>query len=758
MRPNTYLILCAVVGAAAPTMSAQVPSTDRLVFASTIGGRGFTNNPDSFAVGKFQEYQDVRARRPLLEQMFLKYLPVDSFATYQVSARKLFDRDQSLWLVAKKPGAFDFQVRWDRIPHTYSTTARSPGNEDDPGFNSLPTPRPDSTAWLRAPFIGPIRSQTDPIKLSLGLTPSENVEFKTEFIRISKTGGRPGSMTFNATTGPTREFVEPLDQTTSDFRVSQGWSSGERPDDAPAAFVKNVQLIGTYAYSRFENAVKSTMVDDPLLGVSSPTSGAATSRLSLAPSNAAQTVTVTGAASLPMRTRLTSTFTGSWQSQNEAFFPQTSNDSLRSNANFGLLALPRASLNGHARTSVVNAALNSHPLDRLTISARFRNFDYSNSTDPFHVQAMAISDRTINLADSLTSEVHPFSKENEDVSASYTFMDRFSVTGGYAWETWTRDTTVRNVAKTVERTPRVSVDYIGIDWLTLRASYSSGKRRGNGYVVGDATETIGFRPFDESDRDRRRTNVMVAVSPIQALTLSVDYETGSDRYPNSPYGTQSDKSTMTGGAVDWNAGDRFSASLGYVKESYDNYLYLRYKTGAVGSITYNNPTYNWYNQNSDKDRTTYANLHAVVIPDKLDVGGTYSLADAHFWVYNGNPVKPTGGTVAQDSAATTVNWPEVSQRLQPVTLFARYVLTTDWAVTLRYQGELYRQTDFRTMAPSYVAATGQLPSAIGVVAGSNTGQYHFLGDNYFPYNANWLTLLVSYHPAMLSFARGRSTF
>ena len=86
--------------------------------------------------------------------------------------------------------------------------------------------------------------------------------------------------------------------------------------------------------------------------------------------------------------------------------------------------------------------------------------------------------------------------------------------------------------------------------------------------------------------------------------------------------------------------------------------------------------------------------------------------------------------------------------------------------------EKYSQTDFRTVAPVFTT-TGLngapaarrsdsrpaiLPGTIGQVAGSNTGQYHFLGNNFHPYNANWITLLVSYHPALIPFAKGRSTF
>ena len=167
----------------------------------------------------------------------------------------------------------------------------------------------------------------------------------------------------------------------------------------------------------------------------------------------------------------------------------------------------------------------------------------------------------------------------------------------------------------------------------------------------------------------------------------------------------------------------------------------------------------------------YAALNTTIIPDKLDIVGNWSLIDSHWQMFNANPTTPTGGTSTQNLAATAQDWPEVSQRLEPMSLGLRYHYSSDWAMTLRFQMEKYRQTDFRTVAPVFTTTglngapllpvgflPGDLPGTIGQVAGSNTGQYHFLGNNFHPYTANYLTLLISYHPALIPFEKGRSTF
>jgi MtrB/PioB family decaheme-associated outer membrane protein len=765
------------------TSAAQTPATpvasppgQSVSIAGEIGARSYTARPDSLSIGKFEEYRDFRAGNkasPLIEQLLLKYAPADSFGFYTLSARKLFDRDQSAWLLAKRPGLYDFQVRSDRIPHMYTSTARSPGDElSHPGFNTLPAIRPDSNAWRNAPYIGPIRNQVDPTKASLVLTPTENVDFKAEYLHIAKNGGIPRSISFSGSSGPQREYVSPIDQTINDARLSQGYTSGDRSSSSVLPFIKNYQVNAGYAYSRFDNAIRSTMVDNPQTGVNTLANGTATARVSLEPSNYAQTATANASMLLPMRTRLLGGVTSSWARQNDTFFPQTSNSALTADPNYGLVSsYSRPSLDGQIRTTTYTMSATTHPVDKLTVTGRYRNFDLSNQTAPFSIKAMVVSDRTVTLADSEEFEPHPFTKTNGNLGATYLVMPGLAVSGGYALEVWERDTAVRNIARTTEKTPRVSVDYTALDWFSLRTSYMSGKRRGNTRYVESGTEIPGFRRFDEADRDRNRFSAAGSVMPISTMTLTLTVESGNDKFPNSQYGVQSDKSLARGVDFDWSPVERFGVSAGWMREDVKDSANYRYRAGVVGNPTFDNTTYRWMNTNKDKDITAYANFNATLIPEKLDILGAWSVIGAHWQMFNRNPTTPTGGTAAQNLAATAQDWPEVKQRLEPVSLSLRYHYSSEWAMTLRFQMEHYSQTDFRTVAPVFTTdglnaspplavgfLPGDLPGTIGQIAGSNTGQYHFLGNNFHPYTANWLVLMVSYHPALIPFERGRSTF
>lgn len=787
MRIRTVSSACVVAGVILAlctpvTGAAQGTPSGSFNVAGELGARSYTRAVDSLAIGKFQEYRDLRAGQttsPILEQLLLSYVPGDSIGRYSLTGRRLFDRDQSVFLLAKRPGAYDFQIHWDKVLHTYSTTARSPGIENTPGFNTLPIPRPDSLAWRNAPYIGAVMSQWDPVKATLALTPDKQADFKADYTYIGKRGGLPNSISFNGSSGPQREYVSPIDQTMNDITVSQSFTSDAL---VTSSFLKNWQVMGSYGYSRFTNHLSSVMVDNPLNSVNTFANGPATSRVSLAPSNSAQMGSLVASALFPMRTRVSASLNASWARQNDAFLPQTNNDSLARDPNYGLVSpLPRASLDGQTRTTTFNVTATTHPTSKLTLAGRFRNHDFSQQTQPFKIQAMVISDRSISAADSSAFIPLPYTKTTSDLSASYELAYALSLTAGYAIEDWKRDdqagaglpydanASVRNnIGKTHEKTPRVSLDYNGIEWLSVRGSYASGQRRSDDLYIKSATEIAGFQRFDLANRDRQRSTVMVSLTPISPVTIAFDYQFGKDNYPSSQYGTQSDKSEMGGVDIDWAPKEGFTVGVGYTHENVKNILNSRFRTGAVGSVTDDNPTYKWTDTNIDDNTTTYASFAAALIPEKLDLLGSVSVFEGRYRLLTSNPVPPSGGTATNILNATAEDWPEISSRQVPMALSLRYRYSEDWAMTVRYQYEKYEQTDFRTVAPVFTSNglatgtpitnfSGDLPGTIGQVAGSNTGQYHFLGNNYHPYNAGWVTLLISFHPSMIPFGKGRAT-
>lgn len=684
--------------------------------SAEMGGRGSLGSLDARQLGKLEEYKDVPSRA-LLEQLLLRWTPSDSFRLFQLSARKVGALDQSVWFRGTQPGLYDVQLRWDRIPHTFSTTGRWLGTEPSPGVYALPTPRPDTAAFNRAPYLQAIRSRWEPIKLSTTVTPDKTWDLKAEYTHIAKSGDRPMGMPFGGPSSNAREILEPIDQTMHDLKLTESWAH-------PGA-----QLLVTYDLSLFQQRLTSVTSDNPLLTADTPTGGSSRGRTALPPSNRAQTVVATGGLNLPRSTRLMGTISHSWWRQDQAFVAQTINGAITDPRQY---TLP-ASLGGNTQVQMTNLSLSSRPLSPITVTARWRSYAFRDRATNTAMPVIIVNDRSVSPAD--TARRDPFTRDTRDIGLGWHVLGPVTISAGFAWERMSLDSSVRNITSYTERTPRVSVDFNGIDWLGIRASWSKGWRRNADYHQMASSDLPEFRRYDIADRDRERVGLLATLVPIDQVDVTGTLEAGHDTYPSSQYGLRSDNSVMLGGDVDWAPSRRFTIGAGYAREKFDDLQRARYRTGT--QLT--NLTFDWVGKNADRTATVSANLTAVLVPDRLDIGGTYELSTSRFRMLASNPTTPTGGTAAQNTSATAVDFPEVSQKLQPIGTFLRYRLNAAWSTTLRYQGELYRQNDFRTL--------GLSPAV---------GNYIFLGNDFQSYDARFLTITITYGgPMMTRF--GRST-
>jgi MtrB/PioB family decaheme-associated outer membrane protein len=607
-------------------------------------------------------------------------------------------------------------VRWDRIPHTFSTNARSLGTRPSEDVYVLPNPRPDTAAWNRtSPYLSPVRTMWNAAKAAVAYTPSPKWDLRTEYTNIGKTGARPMGMAFGSPGSNLREIGEPIDQTMQDLKFTEGYAS------------PRFQVLGMYDLSLFRQGFTSVTSDNPLIVVDQATTGSSRGRTALSPSNHAHTAVLNAGVNLPRRTRLTASGTYSLWLQDEAFIPATINSAI---VDPRLAQLP-SRLGGHSGTSSIYLSGVTRPLAPLTLSARFRTFSFRDKVDVESMPVLIINDRSVAAAEE--RESLPFTRRNADASGTWRLTRLpLSLTAGYGWENWTRSE-ARNVAHLREASPRVAMDLGVFDWMSLAASYTTAQRRIHGEYIQNTTSDLPLhRRFDQANRDRERTNLLATFTPWDQVTASATWTVGHDEYPDSPYGLQSDRSNLEGGDVSWSPFQRLSLDASLTHERFLTRLRSKYRT--TGQL--DNPTYDWVANNQDEIRTVTAGFRATLIPGRLEAGGRVDASSAKFRMATFNPLTPTGGTATQNFNATASDLPEVTQKFQPMTLFANWLLTPDWSLILRYETERWAQYDFRT--------AGQLPAE---------GNGIFLGNNLDDYNARFFTVSVSYRPALLRVAR-----
>lgn len=713
-RPTvTVLLVTAVAVLALPELGSAQGGVLTAAFA--VGVRARVDSLDDHSRGKFEEYRHVPTG-PILEAARLQYAPGDGFRTYTLVVREVGERDQGAWAGGNEPGRWTALVRWDRIPHTFSTTARSLGEEVSRGVYTLPTPRPQVADWNGAPYIDPVRTRWDPVRASFGFTPSEHWDLKAEYTWLGKTGNRPMGMAFGSPGNNFREIQEPIDQTMQSIRLTEGYSR------------RRFQLLLTYDFSHFSNALTSVTADNPLVATDGASSGPARGRSALAPSNLAHTFLFTGAVSLPRHTRVSASMTLGWRRQNQIFLPATVNTAISSPA---LADIP-ASLDGRVRTTLLTLGVSSRPIRAISLTGRLRHYRLSDNTTLPEEIPFVLNDRTLTLPGEETARF-PYGKDNADLSATWRFAGPVSLVAGYAFERWERAAPVRNTRHTNEHAGRVALNLDAMSWLQVRGSFTTSRRRIVGeYLATTEDQLPSLRRFDQADRDRDRWEIQAQLDPAENLSVTGLFGGSNSDYPGSAFGLQLERSTLAGGDVEWTPIKRISLGASYTRERFKSTQRSKYREPSQ----LDNPTYDWVSRNDDFIDTFGANVSAEIVPGRFSVGGVLELSKARLENRAYNPVTPTGGTAAQNANAAASNWPDIRQKWLPASAFAELRISGEWAATLRFVYDKFDKTDFRT--------DGLLPA---------TGSDIFMGNDYRDYNAQFLTFTISYRPRLLGAGR-----
>ncbi len=662
-----------------------------------VGGRAYLDRPTDKQSGKFEEYRDI-PQGIFLQDLDLRLSTKDDRYLFEFKAKEAGEEDQNFLLRSSRLGFYEFEFEWDQIPRIYSTTGRMLSTEASRGVFTLPSPRPPLANHDSAPRLDEIGLRWDTARLSLSLTPTPEWDLKAEYTRINKDGDRPIGMSFAGGGGPSLEILEPIEQTVHDFKVSASLAR------------EKWQLQFTYTFSLFENSLDGVIADNPTVGLTTDGAFAATAtggtstpsrgRIALAPDNTAHTWTLAGGVNLPLRTRVNAALSYSWRLQNQDFLPHTINPVLVANSGTAL-NLPKSSLDGDVRILLFNLNATSRPLNPLTLTARYRVYDYNDQTDEIIFDGRVDADQTFNVEDTRATRF-PYTKHNAGMDARWRILTPLAFTVGMGWERWDRTDKHREAPITDEFMPKASLDYTPTDWMLLRATYAPSFREINDYNsfahvahvsleepgLGTGTQHFRLRKFDEANRDRQRADLLLQLTPLDTLTTSLTYSIRKDDYTHSLFGLQKDDSWAAGIDVTWTPHERLSMSASYVRE--ESLAQLRSKYRAAAEL--DNPTYDWVARNSDAIDTFGAGVNATLIPRVLDLGLNWNFSYALWRMKAFNPLTPTPAA----ASATAVNFPAIEDTLNRLEAFLRYHFWKNWTAKLQYVFESFQKTDFRT--------------------------------------------------------------
>jgi MtrB/PioB family decaheme-associated outer membrane protein len=696
-------------------LNAGLPFNFGLIGLDIEGGYRFIDGDRSSA--KFQEYR-VLEESPFLDHLRLSLETKDKKRYIEFSTFDAFKNDQSYKLRAGKYGEYELEVFWDQIPHILSTTGRTLFNTtltDSTASLTLPpgvasavqaasaTGTPSPRALALAGFLNnaapvDLRFTTSKGGFGLKYALTDSLDMGVRYTYTEKDGTIPFGAGFGSPGGSIVELPAPLFNRTHLVEAKTqyarpGWNVG----------------LG-YAASLFDQGIDNITFDNPVQATNTATLSAR-GRSTFDPSNQAHNVFVTGGISLPLRTRITGKVSYGWRLQDDPFVAHTINPVIGANP---LLALPKSSLDGDIRTTLVTLNATSRPFALpLTLSGGYRFYDFDNQTPEIEFDAHVVRDQGAPVVDIRVNSPYSYTKHNARLDAGYPLLSNLNAKLGYEWERWERDPKHREVPTSDEHTLKTSLDYSPLDWLLLRAAYRRGWRSISNYntqahlahVVGDiegevfeleaAGQSILLRKFDEADRTRDRVELLASITPLESLSFTATYSLIQDDFDNSPLGLQESMGWGLGGDLAYSPFKWLSLFVNYMREEF-RYDQLSRSRAVTGATTFDFPDFNWRSKNTDTVDTYGAGADVSLIPNRLNLRLSYSFSDADTIINSFNPVTPTSGTAAQNLTATAVDFPLANTNLITLIAALRYNLTRNWSLKGEYRWEQFRETDWGT--------------------------------------------------------------
>ena len=674
--------------------------TDREFF---IGGRASSIDGDP---ARFQRYQDMRDG--LLFSGF-RYAFAEPDGTYDFRARanNVGYRDQEYFATYNRPGKFSVTGAYQQIPQFYSVDTKTPyarGSStltlDDAVQNTA------NTANSLNPYVPiaqqfDLRERRDVGRVDFVATPTKALDVTASFTTQNHSGELPYGASFGFSNDV--EIPLPYESRANDFTLGTEWT--------------NAKSMFRVAYngSWFDNTADPVIWDSPL-GLNDVSGDPGRGRMSLWPSNSAQTFSFGGYHKLARKTQVTGFFSyGSW-SNDEPLQPFTINSALAT------IPLPRTNADAGAHVFSTNVNLTSRPMTDWRFGARFRNYTYSN-------QMPATSITNYNNYDAGTSttptggpDLYAHDRTTFDADATWSGLTPVALTVGYTHNANGYD--ARIFQSSGENVLRLSADAVGTSWATFRVVYEVGSRSGSDLdeqSLIDIGEHPEMRHYDLADRTRNRFMGQIDFVPSDVWMFSVSGGILRDDYDETIFGLQKANGNTFSLGADYQVPSGFGFGGTY---NYERYTGLQQShEGDSSAAQFDDPLRNW--TSDAKETVHYFSIYATPprIGKNTEVRFSYDFSDARA---NNVYTIPAGSPIV-----TPNQLPEVFNKLQQLHIDGRYRLTKNLAASLSYLYEPLKIYDY-AFDPSVVNGIAQPSSLVlGYVTRPYTAHSFNFGIRYF---------------------------
>jgi MtrB/PioB family decaheme-associated outer membrane protein len=564
---------------------------------------------------------------------------------------------------------------------------------------------------LATPFD--LRYVRDTAAFNLNYAATRAIDVDARFVSSMREGEQPwgASFAFNNAI----ELPQPLDQRTDDLSIGASWANPQgmfRLGWDGSWFTNHVQSLV------WDNPIQLTDFNNGLLPPNGPYdpngysngNGPAQGRQAMAPSNTMNVVSATGLYKLPGRTTLNGTAQFTAQNQDEALIPWTINSVINTPAVFAafphLAQLPRAT--AQAEATGINTLLNlsSRPFRRVSFTVRYRYNDRDVQTPVFDATEYVRFDAVPEEIEEGFSHQFDIARQNFDANLSFTPASWGTLRVGYGHEAAERHG--RGFSDVGEHIFRVSFDTFSSRYVTVRAGFDAGRRRGEGFVETGIDYELGpggtqptLRYYDEADRDRTRASILFTVMPRDTVDLYVQFAGGRDRYlpdtsvpvnrPGELFGLHESDTTSWNAGVNFHPTDVFLLGGNYGRDRYSS-LQLSRNANPPPDPSWTDPNRNWTLDNDDTINNASVYLDLLRAVRDTDIRFAYDYSDSANSFVHGGPRIAALAAINQ-----FIPLPDVENTWHRLSADVQHFFTTRAGIGVGYYFEKFDVVDFNTI-------------------------------------------------------------
>ncbi len=649
---GALLLACAGAAGAQEAAAADGPTLLGLRGTIDFGARGTSTDGDA---ARYERYRDLRSgvfSRIVLGQETNQRM-------IRIRVNNAGYRDQ-FYGVDYNGGRSKISGFFDSIPLNYSYLTSTPWVEGPAGVFSLsPAARlavqtktpgvvgvPLTVADLATPSIYrslahsiDLQSKRETLGASFMHNATSALGFDLSFNSVKKSGNQPYGASFSFNNA--NELPIPLDNRTNNMAAGVEYATS-----------RGMVRVGWDA-SWFDNQIHEIVWDNPLRATDttpfdpsgySNGNGPARGRMAMPPSNSMNVLSTTGLYKLPSHTTLSGTVSFVAMNQNDALIPWTINPVIANAGVYatfpGLASLPRAT--AEARVHGLNAAFNftSRPNNVFGLNMRYRFNDHKNLTPVFDAREYVRFDA---VPEETGGETEHFNirQNTMDLTGTFHLMKNTSLNLGYIYDDFNR--TGRAYSNMTDHTLRASVDTVGTQYLTMRATYDHTARIGSGFSeasIEDGGAQPGLRYYDESDRDRNRGSLLFVLSPASVVDVTLQLSAARDIYKGEGH----DFGLLNNNNRSYNVGasympiDRVSIGANYGRDIYKSLqssrnanppCALNVPPCAAGTYdSWNDPNRTWFLNNDERVNNMDVYLDILKAIPNTDVRISYDFSDS----------------------------------------------------------------------------------------------------------------------------------